>query len=215
MTKRVVCMLMTSPLFLGSLAFGQKWEFGGGAGAGFYTSQTIANAAAGSAKANIGTGLNASAWLTNNSSDRWSGEMRYGYARGPLQLDGNGAKASFGAQAHTIHYDVHLHFAPREATIRPFVAFGGGVRLFQGTGQEVAAQPLSRIALLTKTNDLRPVISLGAGFSARLNERWALRAGVWDYMTPFPKKVIVPNVGSSVSGWLHGITPMVGLSYLF
>ncbi len=89
-------MLMASPLFLGSLAFGQKWEFGGGAGAGFYTSQTVTNAAAGSAKANIGTGINATAWLTNNASDRWSGELRYGYARGPLQLDGNGTKASFG-----------------------------------------------------------------------------------------------------------------------
>jgi outer membrane protein W len=214
MTKRVVCML---PFLLatGLSAWGQKWEFGGGAGTGFYTSQTVTHTTAGNASAKIGSGLSATAWLANSTSDRWSGEIRYDYQRGDLKLSSGGANASFGAQAHTIQYDVHFHFAPREAQIRPFVAVGGGVKMFQGTGTEVAAQPLSRIALLTKATDLRPVVSVGAGIKARLGERWNLRAGVWNSMTPFPNKVIVPNSGSSVGGWLFNFTPMVGLGYMF
>ena len=214
MTKRVVCML-SAVLATASSAWCQKWEFGGAAGAGFYTSQTVTNSTAGNANAKIGAGLTASAWLANNTSDRWSGELRYDFQRGALGLSSGGASASFGAQSHAIHYDVHLHFAPREASIRPFVSFGGGMKMFQGTGQEVTAQPLSRIALLTKTTDLRPVVSVGAGVKARLGERWNLRAGVWDFFSPFPGKVIAPNAGSSVGGLVHDFVPMIGISYIF
>jgi hypothetical protein len=36
---------------------------------------------------------------------------------------------------------------------------------------------------------------------------------VHDYLTPFPKEVITPNPPSKVSGWIHDIVPMFGLSY--
>jgi hypothetical protein len=214
MTKRVV-FAVSALLATASSAWCQKWEFGGAVGGGFYTSKTVQNVTAGNATAKIGSGLTASAWLANNTSDRWAGELRYDFQRGPLGISSGGSSASFGAISHSVHYDVHLHFAPREASIRPFVAFGGGMKMFQGTGREVAAQPLSRIALLTKTTDIRPVVSVGAGVKARLNDRWTLRAGVWDFVTPFPNKVITPNVGSSVGGWMHDFVPMVGISYLF
>lgn len=213
MTKRVVCML--SSVLLAGAAWGQKWEFGGGAGVGFYTSQTATNPTAGSASAKIGGGLTASAWLSNVSTSRWSGEIRYDFQRGDLKLSSGGSNAAFGSQSHTIHYDVHLHFADSEAKIRPFASFGAGVKMFQGTGSEIAAQPLSRIALLTKTTDVRPLLTVGAGVKARLSERWMLRAGVWNNITPFPKKVIVPNVNTTIGGWMHDFTPMVGISYLF
>lgn len=213
MTKRVVCML--SALLVTGTAWGQKWEFGGAVGGGFYTSQTVTNSSAGSASAKIGNGISGAAWLGNNSSDTWGGEIRYDYQRGDLKLGSGSGGASFGAQTHTIHYDFLLHFADRESKVRPFIAFGGGMKLFQGTGPEVAAQPLSRIALLTKTTEVRPVISVGAGVKARLNDRWTLRAGVWNFMSPFPNKVITPNVNSSVGGWLFDFTPMIGISYSF
>jgi hypothetical protein len=41
-----------------------------------------------------------------------------------------------------------------------------------------------------------------------------LRVEVHDFATPFPKKVITPNLGAKVSGWIHDIVPMVGLSYV-
>ena len=103
----------------------------------------------------------------------------------------------------------------RAVTLRPYVAFGAGVKLYQGTGTEVAAQPLSKIALLTKTSDLRPVASFGFGVKAKLGANWLLRAEIHDYMSPFPTKVFTPNSGSKVGGWFNDIVPMVGLSYIF
>jgi len=207
--------MLTGSLLAAGMCWGQKWEFGGGVGGGFYTSQNVTNSSAGSASAKIGAGIAAAAWLANTNTNRWGGEIRYDFQRGNLQLGSGGSGAAFGAQSHAIHYDIHLHFADSEYRVRPFVAFGGGMKMFQGTGREIAAQPLSRIALLTKTTDIRPMLSIGAGVKARLSDRWMLRAGVWNYMTQFPNKVIVPNVGSSVGGWMHDFTPMIGISYLF
>jgi hypothetical protein len=102
-----------------------------------------------------------------------------------------------------------------EDTVRPYIAFGAGVKAFQGTGTEVAAQPLSKIALLTKTTELVPVASFGFGVKARLGEHWLLRAGVNDYFSPFPTKVFTPNTGSKTGGWFNDIVPLVGISYLF
>jgi hypothetical protein len=42
-----------------------------------------------------------------------------------------------------------------------------------------------------------------------------VRAEVRDLVTPFPKDVIFPSPGNKVSGWVHSIMPLVGLSYLF
>jgi hypothetical protein len=92
------------------------------------------------------------------------------------------------------------------------VAFGGGIKIFRGTGQEAVAQPLSRIALLTKAQDLVPMASVGAGFKVRLSASASLRFDVHDYLTPFPKQVITPVAGN-LKGWVHDIVPMVGLAF--
>lgn len=194
-------------------AYAQKWEFGGGAGGGFYTSQDVTNPAI-SGTAKIGTGITASAWLTNNTSEHWGGEIRYDFQQGDLQLKSGGGRATFSGLSHAVHYDFHLHFAPLEAAVRPFIAFGGGVKVFRGTGAEVASQPLNNLALLTKTTDLRPMASVGAGikFTGR---RLGFRIEAHDYLTPFPDKVIAPAMNSSVSGWIHDFVLSAGVSILF
>ena len=202
-------------LALTPAAFGQKWEFGGGVGGGFYTSQTITNSVAGDATAKIGSGLAASAWLASAGTRHWGGEVRYDYQMGNLQLSSGGSQASFGGATHTVQYQAQYHFLTQEDKVRPFVAFGGGMKLFQGTGSEVASQPLNQIALLTKTNDVRPVLSAGVGVKARLGNRWSLRAGFYDNVSPFPSKAFTPNHGSKVGGWIQDFVPMVGVSYLF
>jgi hypothetical protein len=186
----VVCFAMASAA-LAPLAHGQKWEFGGGVGGGFYTSQDISGTA-GSA-----------------------GELRYDYQRGALTLNGNGTSASFDAVSHAVHYDVLWYVAPNGSKIRPYVAVGAGIKVFQGTGTELAFQPLNKIALLTKAQDLTPVASAGAGVKVQISPRVSLRMELHDYLTPFPKKVITPNTGEKVSGWgwLQDFVPMVGISY--
>ena len=203
----VVCAIITAPL-----ACAQRWEVGGSVGGGFYTSTDVTNGT-GSASAKIQTSIAASAYLDNHSSGRWSGELRYDYGRGDLALSQNGALATFGAEQHAMHYDVQWNFAPQEATIRPFVSGGAGVKIYRGTGTEAVYQPLSSFALLTKEQDLTPLAVAGAGIRVRLSDHLALRLEVHDFLTPFPNKVFVPAAGAKVGGWLQDIVPSAGLSW--
>ena len=192
----------------------QRWEVGAGAGGGFYTSQDI-NSPNGTASAKIETNIAGSAWVTNNGHNKWGGELRYDYGRGDYQLSQGSTKASFAGETHGIHYDVLRYFAPSESPVRPFVAVGGGIKVYRGTGTEVVFQPLSKIALLTKEQDLVAMVSVGGGIKFRLSPHVTLRAEVHDYLSPFPKKVVTPNVGAKVGGWgwLQDIVPMIGISY--
>jgi hypothetical protein len=205
----VVCFAMAA-----SFAMAQKWEYGGGVGGGFYTSQDISGTA-GSASAKLATGIAGSGWIVSNGGGHWGGEIRYDYQRGDLTLNGGGTSASFAAHTQQIHYDVLWYSAPNGSRIRPFVAVGAGIKVYQGTGSEVAFQQLSNVALLTKAQDLTPVVSAGGGVKVQISPRMSLRLELHDYLSPFPKKVITPNSGEKVGGWgwLQDFVPMVGISY--
>ena len=97
----------------------------------------------------------------------------------------------------------------------PFLAAGGGMKLYRGTGHEVTYQPLETIALLTKTQQIKPMISVGGGIKMILGPRLVLRAEVRDYITTFPNKIIVPIPGVKANGWLNDFVPMIGISYIF
>jgi len=208
--KSVRTLLVCASIAIPAMA--QKWEFGGGAGGGFYTSQDVSLAST-SASAKIGSNVAGSAWLANNKGDHWGGEMRFDYQRGDLRLTQGGTQAQFGAQSYAFHYDLVYHLAPNGSRIRPFVAVGAGIKVYQGTGTESAFQPLSQFALLTKEQDLTPLISAGFGFKMQLSPHVQLRAEIHDFASPFPKKVITPNTGAKVGGWLQDFVPMVGISY--
>ena len=94
-----------------------------------------------------------------------------------------------------------------------FVAFGGGMRIFRGTGKEAAYQPLSQFAYLTKTQELKPMASVGAGIKYKLSPRVILRTEFRDYITPFPQTVIAPAPGAKFGSILHTFVPMVGIAY--
>jgi len=198
---------------LAPAALAQKWEFGGGVGGGFYTSRDVKHDDGTSASAKIETGVAGGAWLGSNSGDHFGGELRYAYQRGDLSLERNDASAKFSGDSHAIHYDFLWHFAPQTASARPYFAFGGGVKIYRGLGEEALVQPLSRYALLTKTTEYKGMASVGVGVKLKVGERWHVRLDVHDYMTPFPKEVIAPNAGARVGGWLHQFVPMFGLSY--
>jgi hypothetical protein len=206
----MVCAAVALPA--ASNAWAQKWEFGGGVGGGFYTSQDVSLASS-SASAKIASNIAGSAWLANNRGDHWGGELRFDYQLGDLQLNQGGTSAAFGARSYAMHYDIQYNLAPQGARIRPFVALGAGIKVFQGTGTEQVYQALSQFALLTKDQDLTPLISGGFGVKMQLSEHVQLRAEIHDFATPFPKKVITPNTGAKVGGWLQDFVPMIGISY--
>jgi hypothetical protein len=204
-------MMLVCSAALAPWAIAQSWEVGGGVGGGFYTSDTVTSPA-GSASAKIQTGLAGSAWVGNTWQGRWSGELRYDYGMGDLALSQGGTKATFGAHTQQFHYDLMWHATSSESRIRPYVAVGAGVKLYQGVGAQMAYQPLSNVALLTQQQDLTPMVSAGAGVKFQISSHFQLRMDVHDYLTPFPKNVITPN-GGRVGGWLQDFVPMIGISY--
>jgi len=95
------------------------------------------------------------------------------------------------------------------------VAAGAGVKAFTGTGQEQEFQPLSNIALLTKTSQIEPLVSVGGGVKIALSPGLLLRLEAHDFLSPFPKNVIAPSPGSTVGGWLQDFVVMAGISFTF
>jgi len=140
--------------------------------------------------------------------------VRYTYLQSDLRLASGGTEVTFGGQAHAVHYDLVFH-TRRDAPVILFAAGGGGIKYYRGTGKEAAYQPLSDFAYLTKTQELKPLISAGGGVKFKISNRVYLRLEARDYITPFPQKVITPAPGNKISGWVHNIVPMVGIGYLF
>ena len=210
---KILQTLVLGSALLAPLAMAQSWEVGGGVGGGFYTSRDVTSSGGGSASAKLQTGLAGGAWLGNNIQAHWSGELRYEYQMGDLALSSGGTTATLGAHTQQFHYDLLWHATSTESRIRPYVGAGAGIKLYQGTGAQVTYQPLSNYALLTQQQDLTALVSVGAGVKFQLAPHVQLRLDVHDYLTPFPKNVITPNVGSKVGGWLMDFVPMVGISY--
>src|SRR5580692_5935099 len=196
-------------------AFAQKWEVGFGVGGSFLTSDTINNPA-GNASATRDPGLALSAWLDNNiGSGLFGGELRYDHEMGDLKLSSGGTTVKFGSQSNAVHYDFVYNFASSESAVRPFVAAGGGVKWYSGTGTEQAYQPLSNIAVFSDVRDMRALVSVGAGVKFNIAKSTLLRLEVHDYLTPFPNTLIAPMQGSSVGGWVQDFVAMAGLSFAF
>jgi outer membrane protein W len=195
-------------------AFAQKWEVGFGAGGSFLTSDTITSPE-GNAEATRNPGLALSAWLDNNiGSGLFGGELRYDHEMGDLKLSSGGTSATFASQSNAVHYDFLFNFASSESAIRPFVAAGGGVKWYSGTGTEQVFQPLSNIAVFSDVRDLRAMASVGGGVKFNIAKSTTLRLEVHDYLTPFPSKLIAP-VSGSVSGWLQDFVVSAGVSFSF
>ena len=205
-------MFVASLAAFAPAALAQSWEVGFAGGGSFHTSETVQNPA-GNGTAGLAPGFGASAWLGNNGSGSLGGELRYDYERSDFRLSSGGTTVNFAGQSNAVHYDVVWHMAPSESHIRPFVAAGAGVKLFNGTGTEEAFQPLSSIALLTKTNQIEPVVSVGGGVKFSLSQSVQMRLEVHDYLSPFPTNVVAPAANSKIGGWISDIVASVGLSF--
>lgn len=193
-------------------ALAQTWEVGFAGGGSFHTSETVQNPA-GNGTATLAPGFGLSAWLGNNSNGTIGGELRYDYENSNLRLSSGGTTVNFGGMSNAVHYDVVLHMASSEAHVRPFIAAGAGVKLFSGTGTEEPFQPLSSLALLTKTNQIEPVVSVGGGVKFNVSKSVVMRLEVHDYLSPFPTNIIAPAANSKIGGWISDIVVSAGLSF--
>lgn len=199
---------------LAPCALAQKWEFGGGIGGSFYPSRDISNSST-TASAGIRTSIASGVWLGENAHGRWGGEIRYDYQMGDFSLERGATSATLTGQSHALHYDVLWHATKRGSKVRPFLAAGAGIKVYRATGEPGVVQPLSQYALLTKGDELKALLSLGAGVKWQIANSLQLRLEVHDYITPFPKELIAPNVGSTAPGILQNIVPMLAIAYTF
>lgn len=154
-------------------------------------------------------------FVSQTLSGRWGGELRYIYFQNGLNLESSGTEASFGARSHAVHYDLVYNLSDEDARYRPYVAAGFGLKYYQGTGTEDPFQPLSHLALLTKTSQALPAGDFGAGVKFRVGNRATIRVEFRDYISAVPDRVIAGAPGSKVSGILHHWAPMFGISWVF
>jgi hypothetical protein len=194
--------------------FAQQWEFGGLGGAGFLSTVNVSSPA-GSATTGFQTGLAAGAFFGENLYPHISGELHYEYLQSGLEIKSGGQQATFSGNSHAVHYDIILHTNKKGSRAQFFVAMGAGMRIFRGTGTEEAYQPLYQFGYLTKTQQVKPMASVGAGVRFTLANRFYLRTEFRDFITPFPTQVIAPAPGAKFGSILQDFVPMVALSYEF
>jgi len=207
-------MILAAGVLASAPLSAQRWEFGAGAAGTFYTAKDVTVASA-KATAGFKSGWGASAWLGNDMHSYIGGEIRYMYQQNDLKLASGGREYLFGGRSQTIHYDFLVHAAPRGSKIRPFLAAGAGFRGYEGTGREIAVQPLNNFAFLTKTTEWVPVVSIGGGIKFMATKRLSFRAEFRDYLSPVPNKVIAAAPGAKLNGWYHNFVALLGVSVLF
>jgi hypothetical protein len=210
----VCCATMAVALASLCMAQENQWEVGGAVGFGIVRNAMIADPS-GSASAGIGNGIAAGAVIGEDLYGHLGGELRYTFRDDSLLLSSGGQKVNLGGESHLLHYDLLFHALPRSSRFRPYAAAGGGIRLFRGTGNEQAGQPLSDFALLSKTDEVKPLISVGGGVKYSLTGHAALRVDFREYISPFPEKLFAIAPGAKIKGWLYDSVPMVGVSYVF
>jgi opacity protein-like surface antigen len=196
------------------LCFAQNWELGAGAGYGFYRNGTV-YAPAGTVTAGIRNRFAITSWLTEDMYQNLSGEFRYTYQDGDPFLQRASVQTNIQGQSHAFHYDLLFHLHPRESRFRPYFAAGLGVKHYVVSGPAPPAQPFASVAQLVSTDDTEFLTAVGAGFVYRLRPNIVLRVDFRDYITKFPKKIIVAAPNGTPSGIFQQFTPMIGLAYAF
>jgi len=198
-------------------AFSQTptWEIGGAGGYALGKDNSVVSSTGQTGDAGLQRGFLASAVAVDHMFEHLSGEFRYVYRKGNPFVKTCCDAARMTGEAHSVGYDLLLQINGKEERIRPYIAFGGGVKVFRGTGGETDYQPLQNLVVLSKTQQTEPMFSIGGGVSIRLAPYAVFRVDFRDQVTPFPKKVIFPAPGSELTGFFHDFLPMAGVSWSF
>jgi len=193
----------------------QQWEVGGIGGGSFLNTAGVSSPV-GAATAGFQSGFVGGAFFGQNLYRHLSGEVRYEFFQSNLKISAGGTTATFSGLAHAIHYDLIWHTERKNSPVQLFAALGGGMKVFYGTGAQQAYQANYQYGYMTQTHEVKPMVSVGGGFTYKLSQRVYLRAEVRDFLTPFPSKVIAPPSSNVKYGSiLNDLVPMMGLEYAF
>ncbi len=200
---------------LQSALLAQQWEVGALGGYGFGPKWSASTTSGVQADVGFKSGGLVGVYGANNGARHLGGELRYYYRYGAGEVSSGSTNTSFGAHQQTVTYNVVWHFAPREASVRPYIAGGGGARWVQGTGVRRFAPPLSGIATFTPTYEALPVVDVGVGVKMRAGRNGIFRVEFRDLVGSLPSKVVSPAPGASFSGWFHDLQGVVGFGFVF
>ncbi len=210
LTMRLLPLIL---LCLSTAALAQNWEAGFSGG---YALSRHTNVSAGplSGTTGIDDGWAAGAYVSNDMYRFISGEIRYTFQKENLVYNSAGAKTAMRAVSHALHYDVLFHLAPKESTVRPFLALGAGIKDYRSTGQQVLP-PVNALVIPTVGSEVKPMLSGGVGVKFKLSPRALFRIDVRDYATPYPKTLLVPTFGVNAGGWIHDFVALAGFGVSF
>lgn len=195
------------------IAYAQEWELGALGGFGYAPDFTV-KGPSGSATTGFQNGGVLGAFAGDDAYDHWSVEAHYLFRFSNLKLSSGGTSVDFGAHTQFFGADGLFHFRPRTSRIRPFLAFGGGVKLLQGTGTASASQPLGNFVALTNTSEALLTADGGVGVKVTLSNHVRVRFEVQDYISAAPSKVIATAPGYTMSGGLwHDVQGIAAISY--
>ena len=202
-----VLVVCAGPLFC-------QWELGAVGGAGFRRSIGVTNPS-GSADFSFRPGV---AWgfyggLTEHGY--LGGEAHYLYEIGGMRVKSGSGEATMDARAQVVHFDFLVHTASSDRVFRPFFAIGGGVKIYEGLGPDRAEQPLSDFVMLTRTREVKPVMSPAIGLKAKIAPYLLFRAELRYFLSPRPDKVAAPGPQAQMNGWVHDFVPLVGIAATF
>lgn len=88
------------------------------------------------------------------------------------------------------------------------------MKQYTGTGSSAVLPAFIRTAVLTETNQWKPMVTAGVGVSMKAGEKSRIRAELLVQGTETPTEVITPVMGS-MGGWYFSFAPMFSLSYVW
>ena len=157
-------------LALTGTCFAQQWEVGAAAGFGVFKNASVSGNGE-SGTAGFSNSAAVSAFAVQDLYRHLGGEIGYTFQFDGLMASSGGAKETFTGQSHAMYYNLLYKPRDREAQIQPYLAAGGGVKIYRGTGSSQVSQNLDNLVYLTPTQQVEPLITFGAGVKAKISKR--------------------------------------------
>jgi hypothetical protein len=213
---RLTLLSLAFGITLSPMCLAQQWEFGATSGYSFYTNASIGNPIAEqSASAGFRPGYTLGAVFGENLYNYVGGELRYLFLWGTPQINFQGTRATMAGYTNLVVYDVLVHMASRDSSVRPYLAAGAGIKVYGGTSAGSLMQPLTQFAVLRPLTQVEPAVSVGGGLKYLVARHALLRADFRAYMSALPNHLFRTTGVSEIRGWVYNFVPQVGVGYLF